>query len=84
MTNQDETRFVYLDSSSENADWSKRSYDLLGVETLEQLARFLRMRQGTVAFRTWLRQANQYAWVDSAPKEIRLAIRAHRDWRGDE
>ena len=84
MTNQNEKRYIYLDNNSGNADWSKRSYDLLGVETLEQLSRFLRIRQDTLAFRRWLREANQYSWVDDAPSEIRIAIRAHRDWRGDE
>lgn len=75
-------RFVYVDAELAQADWSKASYDLIGVNTLADLADFVRMEPGSFAFRNWLREANNYPWVDDAPTEIRLAIRAHKGYEG--
>jgi hypothetical protein len=80
MNMNNETRYVYVDTNSDEADWPKKTYDLLGVNNLRQLAKFLRMENGSPEFRRWLRTANQYPWVDDAPTEIRIAIRAHADF----
>lgn len=75
-------RYVYIDSEQANSDWPKSSYDLTGVETLSDLAKFVRMSADSREFRIWLRNANNYPWVDNAPTEIRLAIRAHKNFAG--
>lgn len=75
-------RYVYLDVDETNSDWPKASYDLIGVETLADLAKFVRMSADSREFRFWLRNANEYPWVDQAPVEIKFAIRAHRNYEG--
>lgn len=66
-----------IDNDDFNADWTKVKYDL-GFKTLRELAEFLDMDLSGTDFRRWLKRANAYAWVDNAPPEIRIAIRAHR------
>lgn len=73
----DNTRYLYLDTSIQDADWPKQRFDLPRVKTLKDLASFLDLSQDSPEFRLWLAQANNYPWVDDAPSEIRLAIRAH-------
>lgn len=68
-----------LDDGDFNADWTKSKYDL-GIKTLPELAKFMGMQSWEPAFKIWLRQANKFAWVDNAPHEIRVAIRAHKDY----
>jgi len=69
-----------LDYDDASADWTKSKYDL-GISTLNGLAKFVGMEVWEPAFKIWLKQANKYPWVDSAPTEIRLAIRAHADFQ---
>ena len=71
-----EKRYFYLDTSLSNADWIKKSFDLPHVKTLEDLAIQLEMGVNSLEFRQWLSRANNLPWVDDAPTEIRLAIRA--------
>jgi hypothetical protein len=71
---------LYLDTEPGDADWSKKTYDLLGVNTLDDLEGYLGHRKESRKFKQWLQSANNYPWVDNAPTEIRLAIRAHKDY----
>lgn len=66
-----------LDDGDANADWPKRTYDL-GFTTLSELADFLGFHPASKDFKRWLKSANSLGWVDSAPMEIRLAIRSMR------
>lgn len=75
------TEKLYLDTT-DNVDWPKRTYDLLGVNTLADLERYLRKDRRSYEFKEWLWLANNYPWVDDAPTEIRLAIRAHKNFAG--
>ena len=69
-------KHLRLDDSVMNSDWVK-TYDL-PFTTIAALAQFLNMTVSSASFKQWLHDANAYPWVDSAPQEIRLAIRAMR------
>lgn len=73
---------LYLDTDPGDADWSKSTYDLIGVQTLDDLEEYLGHPKKSYRFKEWLQKANDYPWVDNAPTEIRLAIRAHKNFAG--
>jgi len=71
-------KFIYMDTNNSEADWIKSSYDL-GFQTLDELAEFLGVEVNSEPFKLWLKNANSYPWVDNAPTQIRVAIRALKE-----
>ena len=54
-----------------------RQFDL-DVRNLEELARLIGVAKDSPEFEEYLTEANKLSWVETAPKDIRDAIRARQ------
>lgn len=55
---------VNLDARVENADWTKRTWDLVGIDSKEKLLEWLERTQQSVA---WFKRLPVYRWNKDKP-----------------